>query len=167
METAMEGDFQKAIEFCLRWEGGHHTDPDDPGGETNFGISKRQYPDLDIGALTRDQAITIYHQDYWVKGHCPEMRLPLNWVHFDCCVNAGIHQAAILLQRSLYVDEDGLIGPHTLQAMNEKDPDVLAILCIAEREHYYRTLAQSKPVFAKQLNGWLNRCESLKTAIHG
>ena len=27
-------------------------DPQDPGGETNFGISKRSYPDLDIAGLT-------------------------------------------------------------------------------------------------------------------
>ena len=37
--------FQKAIEFVLRWEGGYVNDPDDPGGETNFGISKRAHPD--------------------------------------------------------------------------------------------------------------------------
>ena len=34
-------------------------DPSDPGGETNWGISKREYPDLDIKNLTRDEAKAV------------------------------------------------------------------------------------------------------------
>jgi hypothetical protein len=33
---------------------GYVNDPSDPGGETQWGISKRSYPDVDIKALTRE-----------------------------------------------------------------------------------------------------------------
>ncbi|WP_425526518.1 glycosyl hydrolase 108 family protein [Xanthomonas oryzae] len=49
----------------LSHEGGYVNDPRDPGGETQWGISKRAYPELNIRALTRDQAIEIYRRDYW------------------------------------------------------------------------------------------------------
>ena len=49
----------EAIEHVLKFEGGYVNDPDDPGGETNFGISKRSYPDLDIAALTVADAVEI------------------------------------------------------------------------------------------------------------
>jgi lysozyme family protein len=40
-------------------------DPQDPGGETKFGISKRAYPNLDIRNLTIGHASEIYLSDYW------------------------------------------------------------------------------------------------------
>lgn len=40
-------------------------DPDDPGGTTKYGISKKSYPHLNIGALGLEQAKAIYYQDYW------------------------------------------------------------------------------------------------------
>ena len=44
-------------------EGGYVNHPDDKGGETNFGISKRSYPTLNIRTLTRDDAMQINHRD--------------------------------------------------------------------------------------------------------
>jgi lysozyme family protein len=44
--------FDKAIEIILKHEGGYVNDPDDPGGETKFGITKRNYPTLNIKSLT-------------------------------------------------------------------------------------------------------------------
>ena len=36
-------DFNKAIAIILKHEGGYVNDPDDPGGETNMGITKRDF----------------------------------------------------------------------------------------------------------------------------
>ena len=57
--------FDYALDFVLREEGGYTNNPNDPGGETNYGICKRNYPNLDIKGLTRAQAIAIYRRDYW------------------------------------------------------------------------------------------------------
>ena len=48
--------FEEIIDNVLESEGGYVNDKDDPGGETNMGISKRAYPDLDIKNLTREEA---------------------------------------------------------------------------------------------------------------
>ena len=59
--------FEDIIEITLHHEGGYVNDPDDLGGETNFGIAKRFYPDVDIKNLTKDEASDIYRRDYWDK----------------------------------------------------------------------------------------------------
>jgi len=56
--------FNQALKKTLVFEGGYVNDPDDPGGETNFGISKRAYPDLDIPNITDRQVRNIYWRDY-------------------------------------------------------------------------------------------------------
>lgn len=53
--------FEHAVSFVLAHEGGYSDDPDDDGGETKFGISKRSYPHVDVDALTIEQAKVIYH----------------------------------------------------------------------------------------------------------
>lgn len=86
-------DFDKALKFVLKWEGGYSNDPNDPGGETNFGISKRSYPELDISKLTLKQAKEIYYQNYWLKTGCNEFPYPFNIVVFDTAVNMGRRRA--------------------------------------------------------------------------
>lgn len=46
-------------------EGGYVNDPNDPGGETKYGISKRSYPRVDIKNLTEDDARKIFIEDYF------------------------------------------------------------------------------------------------------
>jgi lysozyme family protein len=45
--------FDEAFDKLIDHEGGYVNDPKDPGGETKFGISKRQYPTLDIARSSR------------------------------------------------------------------------------------------------------------------
>ena len=57
--------FDAAIGLVLAREGGYKPAGDgDPGGETNFGVTKRDHPDVDIRALTRDTAAAIYRRDW-------------------------------------------------------------------------------------------------------
>jgi len=86
-------DFDKAIKFVLKWEGGYSNDPNDPGGETKFGISKRSYPELDISKLTLKQAKEIYYQNYWLEAGCDDLPYPFNIIVFDTAVNMGRRRA--------------------------------------------------------------------------
>lgn len=81
--------FDKAIEILLDEEKGYVFHPDDPGGETNFGITKRVYPDLNIKTLTREDAVDIYYRDYWDKLSLHLLPPGLNLMVFDCAVNQG------------------------------------------------------------------------------
>ena len=93
----MKKDFEKALKFVLKWEGGYSNDPRDPGGETKFGISKRSYPKLDISKLTIEQARKIYYENYWLKAGCDDLPFPFNIVVFDTAVNMGRRRAIELL----------------------------------------------------------------------
>lgn len=95
-EQSMSNNWERCIAFVLRWEGGYANNPNDPGGETNWGITKRSYPQLDIANLTREQAIEIYRRDYWLGSGADTMPWPLCLAHFDTAVNAGVGRAAAI-----------------------------------------------------------------------
>lgn len=92
--------FEEAVSFVLKWEGGYTNDPNDPGGETKYGICKRSYPTLDIKNLTLDKAKEIYYQNYWLKAGCDELSPPLDIIVFDTAVNCGVGRAKEFLEIS-------------------------------------------------------------------
>jgi lysozyme family protein len=96
----MNENFQKALNFVLKWEGGYSFDPSDPGGETHWGISKKAHPDLDIKNLTQEAAGKIYLDDYWKKAGCNTLPAPLDLIIFDTAVNMGVTMALALMQDS-------------------------------------------------------------------
>jgi lysozyme family protein len=111
--------FDKAIQFILNQEGGYVCNINDPGGETNFGISKRAYPNVDIKNLTIEQAVAIYKFDYWNKCKCDEMPFNLALAVLDSAVNQGVNAACKMLQQACKVNVDGIIGQQTLKAINK------------------------------------------------
>ena len=81
--------FDTAFLLVIGVEGGYVNNPEDPGGETKYGISKRAYPDLDIRNLTLAAAKAIYLRDYWTAHHCDQMEWGKALLVFDCAVNGG------------------------------------------------------------------------------
>jgi lysozyme family protein len=129
--------FNKAVKLVLEVEGGLSNSSWDNGGLTKFGISKKAYPNLDIATLTRDQAIQIYHNDYWRRCRCDELPFPLALVVFDSAVNQGTGAAAKFLQLALGVTADGVIGGQTLKAVKSADNKKTLIGFMAERAIRY------------------------------
>lgn len=116
--------FDLAFDRLLGIEGRYVNDPRDPGGETNWGISKRSYPNLDIKALTRDGARAIYQRDFWNRIHADAMPGSVAYQAFDMAVQSSIETAVRYLQRALNVADDGHWGPVTqaaAAAMSESD----------------------------------------------
>ena len=64
--------FDEIIELTLKHEGGYVHDPKDLGGETNFGIAKRFYLDVDIKNLTKEGK-EIYKKDYWDRNKVDQL----------------------------------------------------------------------------------------------
>lgn len=108
--------FLAAVTLTLSHEGGYVNDPHDPGGETNYGISKRAYPHEDIRHLTPERAQSLYHRDYWIAVRGDDLPPALAMQVFDMAVNAGVGTAIRLLQSTLRVTIDGNLGPLTLAA---------------------------------------------------
>lgn len=110
-------DFERSFEKVVGHEGGYVNDPKDPGGETKYGICKASYPDLDIKNLTIEDAKEIYLDDYWIKSCCDKIPLDLAYPVFDCAVNQGVGTAIKLLQKSLSLKTDGIVGSATLSKL--------------------------------------------------
>lgn len=155
--------FDKAIVGVLKYEGGYSADKDDPGGETNYGICKRQYPGIDIKALTLEEAIEIYRRDYW-RNYMDLMPYEIGAKLFDASVNMGHEQANYLIQRAVGVIDDGIIGHHTLTAINKDDPELLMRRFISTIKRFYERLIECKPEMAKYKKGWFTRAEWRPTA---
>jgi lysozyme family protein len=149
----MQSDFDSALTKVLRYEGGYVNDPRDPGGETNFGISKRAYPKEDIAGMTRERAAEIYRRDYWLPAHCDMVSSALRPLYFDTAVNCGVSTAIKMLQRCGHIADDGKFGPMTSLAALSVKPQAYA----DERLRYYDALIASKPALVRFKKGWTNR----------
>lgn len=109
--------FDDAFTRLLGHEGGYTIGIGDPGGETNWGISKRSYQHLDIKALTVDDAKAIYRRDFWDAARCDDLPADLRFAVFDAAVNSGVGTAVKWLQAAVGTAQDGMIGPITLKAV--------------------------------------------------
>ena len=145
--------FLRAINRVLGHEGGYVNDPKDPGGETNWGISKRSYPKVDIRNLTRNQAITIYYKDFWLPVHAEELSDGAGYQLLDSAVNSGISQSLRFAQRALGVADDGYYGPHTLEAFRKTSETDFIMLFNAERLDFMRKLKR----WSRFGSGWAGR----------
>ena len=155
--------FDTAFDRLMGHEGGYVNDPADPGGETNYGISKRSYPTLDITNLTQAQAIEIYRRDFWDKTWNDIDSQELATALLDASVNMGRMAAVKLLQQAVnhaYHHEmlavDGVFGRKTLAAVNEASEDVLREFR-ASRSLFYIDLAWVNPTMKKFLPAWIRR----------
>jgi lysozyme family protein len=154
--------FEHAVKVILYHEGGYVFDPDDPGGETKYGISKRQFPKLDIKNLTEDEASNIYYSYYYYPMKIAQIKNDLLGLHiFDMGVNAGISIAIKLIQRLVSVEDDGIIGNITLNAINNyPEQDNLIKGYVALRHDFYDKIIKKNPTLAKYKNGWYDRIMS-------
>lgn len=135
--------FEFLVGIILKHEGGYVFDPDDPGGETKFGISKRAYPNLDIKNLTRQQAIEIYKRDYYDKlgvGLLDDIRLA--YQYFDMGVNGGVGRAKQLMGKAVEI--------------KKQNPSIKLWKIYQDlRIDFYKSIAKGSK--EKFLAGWLKR----------
>lgn len=145
--------FDTAFDRLMGHEGGYVNRADDPGGETNWGISKRSYPDVDIKNLTRDQAKEIYRRDFWDRGQMDQFDPVVAFQTFDFAVNSGIEIAIRKLQAAAGVADDGHIGPVTVAAIKNRGVNDMIMLLTAERIEYQAKLKNSDTFW----RGWMRR----------
>ncbi len=152
-------DFEAAMVQLFEDEGGYENDPDDPGGETKYGIDKRSNPTVDIANLTKDGAKAIYFREWWTPYAAMGLPPIVLAKMFNMAVNVGRGQANKFLQRVLGVNDDGNVGPITLAAIKTIIPPgtVIRDRLRMQQATFYADLAARKPVLRKFLRGWLRR----------
>ena len=145
--------FDQAFERLMGHEGAYVNDPNDPGGETKWGISKRSYPDADIANLTRDQAKAIYFEDFWTRIHADEMYDGVAFQALDFAINSGIETAVRYLQRAVGIADDGYWGPVTRAAVAKMSESDIIMRFVAARLDFWTRLS-TWPTFG---SGWARR----------
>lgn len=146
-------DFDASFTALIGNEGGYINNPRDPGGETNFGISKRSYPGEDIAGMTLERAKSIYRHDYWGPAGCDAVPDSMKFHLFDTAVNQGVRTAVRVVQNAVGEVPDGILGPLTLQAIASMESNKAVLRFTAARLIAYT----STPGWADFGKGWVNR----------
>ena len=162
----MRQNFEQCMGWLLEHEGGYVNHPSDPGGETNLGVTRavyeqyagRQVMDGEMEGLTHDDVYPIYKENYWDRVRGDDLPSGVDWAVFDWGVNSGTSRAAKALQRIIGVEQDGGIGPMTLQAVASIEPTDIIDQMHYMREGFYRSLS----TFDTFGRGWLRRNDETK-----
>ena len=157
----MNINFDKCMTMLLAHEGGYVNHPDDPGGMTNLGVTKRTYDEYhgtdvtedEMRALTKADVEPIYRRNYWDRCRCPDLPTGVDWAVFDFAVNAGTGRAAKALQQAVEATQDGSIGPLTLILVKRVPVENIINRTAVYREQFYRSL-KTFDTFGR---GWLRR----------
>jgi lysozyme family protein len=159
--------FDAIIEKVLLSEGGYVNHPDDPGGETNFGITKRVAEAHGYAGnmidMTRERAKDIYRLSYWKRIQGDKFTYDVAMNLMDAAVNHGIGNAVRMLQRALDIADDGVIGKVTLDHANASDNLYLVTRFNIERLRFYAKL-KAFDTFGR---GWTRRVADMLEAFGG
>ncbi|MCH7305448.1 hypothetical protein MMP74_13855 [Acinetobacter sp. NIPH 1869] len=149
--------FQDALKRVLQHEGGYVNHPSDPGGETNYGITKATAQNYgykgSMKNIPMDMVERIYKNQFWDALSCDSFPYSFAFQYFDAGVNHGLVNARKILQRALGVKDDGIIGTITLNEIRKQPQFALINLFNAERIQFY-TRIKTFNAFGK---GWMSR----------
>lgn len=171
------GKFESSFEKVLQHEGGYVNDPNDPGGETYKGVSRKiwsswaGWTNVDMARrlagfpanLEKDGDLQqkiqdFYRVNYWDKlnGSNIEAEEVASSI-FDFAVNAGVQTSASLAQMIIGAKADGVIGDDTLQKLNAFDVDHFLAAFITAKIARYVTIVKKRPTSRKYFYGWVCR----------
>ena len=153
----MKENYDAAFAEIIDVEKGYVNNPDDPGGETKYGVCKRQYPDEDIPNMTLERAKFLFKRDYWDVCKCDELPSPLDLFVFDAAINQGCDEKANfatqkLLQKTLGVAQDGILGRDTMSKARNAGKGTCAHFMANRALRYTGTRNADKFLF-----GWFTR----------
>jgi lysozyme family protein len=157
----MKENFDKCLEMLLSHEGGFVNHPEDPGGITNLGVTKKVYDEWtgresteqEMRDLTPEDVAPIYKKNYWDRVKGDSLPSGLDWACFDWAVNSGSGRPAKAVQRAVGATADGAIGPATLGLVMEKDPKFIIEYVHDVRQDFYKSLK----TFETFGRGWTRR----------
>ena len=158
--------WKRSFELMLKSEGSFVNHPQDPGGMTNLGVTKRVWEqwvgresnEKEMRSLTPAMVEPLYKRKYWDACKCDDLPEGLDYLVFDFAVNAGPGRSIKTLQTAVGTTPDGIIGPKTLAAVRAIDPhELIEKFSVAKTEFY-----ESLPTFPTFGRGWLNRVADVK-----
>lgn len=139
--------FETSLARVLAHEGGYVCNPADPGGATCWGITEQVARDHGykgpMEQLPQATAAIIYRGSYWSPIWGDRLPPPLAFQVFDAAVNNGLRQAVRWAQSAAVLpiaDQDGVMGPRTLGAIQAFSVQAVTLRFIAQRLEFYTGL---------------------------
>ncbi len=153
--------FDTAFDRLLGHEGAYSFHPDDPGGETMWGVTVAVARENGYAgpmkSLPVDVAKAIYRKRYWDPVRAEDLPPAIRYHVFDAAVNSGVSQAAMWLQGAIGVPADGHVGPVTFAAARAAPPDAVIRRMNGLRLKFMTDL-KNWPSFSR---GWARRIADL------
>ena len=170
-------EFTTAFQLVIAHEGGYSNDPDDPGGETYKGVArkifskwdgwlkidtwKRQtgFPaNLDKDIDLQQNVVDFYRVNFWDKMNGDNISIQkVAESIFDFGVNAGIGTSVSLAQMVVQADPDGVLGQHSVDAINGFDPEYFIAAFTVAKIARYISIVKKRPTSQKYFYGWTCR----------
>lgn len=157
--------FDKYAPKLKRWEGGFGNEPDDPGGATMCGVTLATFRAwygqdktvADLRRMTDAQWRRIMKDGFWDKCWGDQIKnQSVAEIFVDWVVNSG--PAMIKkVQGMVGTKADGIMGPKTLLAINDCNPQKLHFAIKAARAEWYAAITRGKSSNLKFYDGWMNR----------
>lgn len=162
--------------FILSFEGGFVNDPDDLGGATNKGVTMATWRKVgydkdgdgdidvtDLKLISDQEAVNaVLRPHYWNRWKADQIQSQsLANILVDWVWGSGAHGIKIP-QRMLGVQQDGIVGPKTLAALNDTDHREFFKALKAERELFFHRIVAVRPSQRKFLKGWLRRLNAIE-----
>ncbi len=157
----MRENFSKCLDMLLAHEGGFVNHPEDPGGMTNLGVTKKVYDEWigresteqEMRDLTPDDVAPIYKKNYWDRIKGDSLPSGIDWCLMDWTVNSGKSRPSKAVQRAVGATQDGSIGSQTIGLIMEKDPEEIINYVYGVRQDFYKGLK----TFETFGRGWTRR----------
>lgn len=153
--------FNKAMNTIFRSEGGYVNDPFDSGGETKYGISKNNNPDIDVAKITRADAERIAYDRYYTKYGINRLPDTIRGEVFQVGWHCGPSVAIKQLQGILGVSKTGRIDDATITAAYQQSGNIRDQYINTYRD-YMISITKRKPTQQRFLRGWMNRVELVR-----
>ena len=112
-----------------------------------------------IANATKAQCEAVLRALYWNHCQCAALPIGVDLMVFNDAVLTGPSRSIGLLQRCVDVDDDGWIGPVTLQAVKALQPEIL-IKRIHDADDKYLASLHNSELFLK---GWDRREDFMRT----
>ncbi len=168
-------EFEYALKFVLKWEGGFTDHPKDPGGATNKGITQRVYddykkskkhPQMNVKHILDFEVREIYETRYWDLVRAKWLKAPLGLVMFDTAVNFGPAGAIRRLQKALKLKITGSWTQEISDVIHTCDARMVALEICKLRKIWRNFRVKQNPSQKVFLKGWLNRDNDLINEVN-